>query len=181
MTPAWGRAGLLSLIFGLAVGRLGAQGGPAPPPMAPLSDNSFLIEEAYNQEPGVVQHISLFAWERRTGSWLYAFTQEWPAWSHRHQLSYTIPLAFQADTPSGGETGLGDVLLNYRYQLLDARVALAPRVSALLPTGHWEWGAGAGTPGVQVAAPMSVRMARWLTFHLNSGLRVTPSARNADG
>ena len=24
----------------------------------PLQDNSFLVEEAYNQEPGVVQHIS---------------------------------------------------------------------------------------------------------------------------
>jgi len=43
-----------------------------------IEDNSFLIEEAYNQERGVVQHIS--AWERSLGSsaWGFAFTQEWP-------------------------------------------------------------------------------------------------------
>ena len=27
----------------------------------PIADNSFLIEEAYNQEAGVVQHISTFS------------------------------------------------------------------------------------------------------------------------
>jgi len=33
---------------------------PAAAPAA-IEDNSFLIEEAYNQEAGVVQHISTFA------------------------------------------------------------------------------------------------------------------------
>ena len=37
---------------------VGAQeAAPAPPP---IQDNSFLIEEAYNQERGVVQHIGTF-------------------------------------------------------------------------------------------------------------------------
>jgi len=44
----------------------------------PIEDNSFLIEEAYNQEAGVVQHISTFALQRGTRAWVYAFTQEWP-------------------------------------------------------------------------------------------------------
>ena len=35
--------------------------------LAPLEDNSFLIEEAYNQERGVVQHISNFARVRGSG------------------------------------------------------------------------------------------------------------------
>jgi hypothetical protein len=38
-----------------------AQGTP------PIQDNSFLIEEAYNQEPGVVQHISVFTRTRSSG------------------------------------------------------------------------------------------------------------------
>ena len=60
--------------------------------MPAISDNSFLVEEAYNQEPGVVQHINGFMWRRRVGAWLYTFTQEWPLVGHAHQLSYTVPL-----------------------------------------------------------------------------------------
>src|SRR6266508_301550 len=43
----------------------------------PIQDNSFLIEEAYNQEPGVIQHINTFA-RARGGGWGYSFTEEWP-------------------------------------------------------------------------------------------------------
>lgn len=57
-----------------------------------IADNSFLIEEAYNQEPGVVQHIS--AWQRslRSAAWGFTFTQEWPLGTQTLQLRYTIPL-----------------------------------------------------------------------------------------
>ena len=41
----------------LLAGALTAQEPPTPP----IADNSFLIEEAYNQDPGVVQHISTFS------------------------------------------------------------------------------------------------------------------------
>jgi hypothetical protein len=46
------------------------------PQQGPIQDNSFLAEEAYNQEPGVVQHIQTFTplWNSRT--WAYSFTQE---------------------------------------------------------------------------------------------------------
>ncbi len=47
---------------------------------APIQDNSFLIEEAYNQEAGVIQHISTFERDLETHDWLYAFTQEWRPW-----------------------------------------------------------------------------------------------------
>ena len=61
-------------------------------PSRPIQDNSFLVEEAYNQEPGVVQHIQSFTrlWNSRT--WAYTFTQEWPVPKHwRHQLSTRFP------------------------------------------------------------------------------------------
>src|ERR1700694_558365 len=77
-----------------------------------IQDNSFLLEEAYNQESGVVQHISSFI-RSSSGNWTYSFTQEWPLGGIRHQLSYTIPI--QHAYPTG--TGLGDIALNYRYQL----------------------------------------------------------------
>src|SRR5688500_8196222 len=65
----------------------------APDEAAPIEDNSFLVEEAYNQERGVVQHINTFS--RATGAtgWMYTFTQEWPLAGQKHQLSYTVPLA----------------------------------------------------------------------------------------
>ena len=51
---------------------------------AQIQDNSFLIEEAYNQEAGVVQHISAFS-RAEGGAWLYTFTQEWPLGGIDHQ------------------------------------------------------------------------------------------------
>jgi hypothetical protein len=58
-----------------------------------IQDNSFLIEEAYNQEPGVVQHILNVPINFINGSCEIApsFTQEWPIFSQTHQFSYTIP------------------------------------------------------------------------------------------
>src|SRR5262249_41909917 len=65
-----------------------------------IQDNSFLVEEAYNQEAGVVQHIFNAQWsvDRHSGSedrmWNFAFTQEWPLFGQTHQLSYTVPYSF---------------------------------------------------------------------------------------
>ena len=74
------------------------------PVTAQIQDNSFLIEEAYNQERGVVQHISAFARPSVGNAWSYSFTQEWPLGGIQHQLSYTLPVQ---NDPEG--TGLGDI------------------------------------------------------------------------
>ena len=113
-----------------------------------IQDNSFLMEEAYNQEEGVVQHINTFQ-RMRGGTWVATFTQEYPIPGQTHQLSYTIPY----ERPSG-EAGLGDVALNYRYQLAgsgEATFACAPRVTLLLPTGNEKKGLGSGGAGLQAA------------------------------
>ncbi len=133
-----------------------------------ISDNSFLVEEAYNQEPGVVQHIS--AWQRslRTTAWAYTFTQEWPVGSRTHQFSYTIPLQ---RTANPARTGLGDAALNYRYQLrADGRVAMAPRFSLLLPTGNSTRGLGTGHVGAQLSVPVSTMLTPSLVMHWNAGV-----------
>jgi hypothetical protein len=58
-----------------------------------IQDNSFFIEEAYNQEPGVVQHIFNLPIDFTNGAREIApsFTQEWPVFSQIHQFPYTIP------------------------------------------------------------------------------------------
>jgi hypothetical protein len=158
----------------LLAGRLVAQ-DPEP---SPISDNSFLIEEAYNQEPGVVQHISTFTRPDGGGAWAYSFTQEWPFRGSTHQLSYTVPVLNQ----SGDGTGLGDIALNYRYQLVargDDGLHVAPRLSLLVPTGDERRGRGSGGLGVQTNLPLSVRPRPWLALHANAGFTWTPEARNA--
>jgi hypothetical protein len=145
-----------------------------------IEDNSFLIEEAYNQEPGVIQHIGTFQRERG-GSWSASFTEEWPVLGQTHQASVTLGYASLREA---GERGLGDVALNYRWQAVgdeERGVALAPRLSALLPTGDAARGLGAGGAGLQVNLPLSVVLARQVVTHLNVGGTWVPSARALDG
>lgn len=152
------------------------------PKPKPIQDNSFLIEEAYNQEEGVVQHINAFS-RQRNGDWVYTFTQEWPVFSQKHQLSFTIPVQ-GVSGPAGRRDGIGDVAINYRYQLVgngDTRVAASPRFSLLLPTGDEKRGLGAGGLGMQVNLPLSVVASRRLVTHWNAGATLTPSARNDRG
>ncbi|HYV41993.1 MAG TPA: hypothetical protein VEO02_09420, partial [Thermoanaerobaculia bacterium] len=78
----------------------------------PVQDNSFLMEEAYNQEEGVVQHINTFQ-RMRGGGWLASFTQEWPVPRQTHQFSYTVPYT-RVVGDSVSNAGLGDIALNYR-------------------------------------------------------------------
>ncbi|PYO71561.1 MAG: hypothetical protein DMD64_14225 [Gemmatimonadetes bacterium] len=138
-----------------------------------IADNSFLMEEAYNQEAGVVQHIS--AWQRslRSAAWAYTFTQEWPLGGQTHQLSYTLPVQ-RTESPSA--IGFSDALLNYRYQLrrADARVAIAPRLSMILPTGSTARGLGSGHVGVQLNVPASVTLTPALVSHWNAGVTALP-------
>ena len=51
-----------------------------------ISDNSFLVEEALNQEAGVFQNIVGLALDSRD-EWVATFTQERPLVSRRHQIA----------------------------------------------------------------------------------------------
>jgi hypothetical protein len=146
---------------------LAATATPAAADRTPLQDNSFLIEEAYNQEAGVVQHISLWSRDwRRPGDWVISFTQEWPAPGQRHQLSYSVPILSQ----SRREKGLGDVLVNYRFQwLAGERLAVAPRISAVLPTADRRVGNGERARGIQLGLPVSLTVTPRFGAHTNVG------------
>jgi len=174
----------LSLCVVLVNGCLAQQSSPPNPAPAQsnnktIQDNSFLIEEAYNQEEGVVQHINTYT-RQRNGDWAYSFTQEWPVPGIRHQLSYTIPVMGFGDRADGGR-GVGDIALNYRYQLIgngDTKVAVAPRFSLLIPTGDSRKNLGNGAVGYQVNVPVSVVLSEAFVTHYNAGMTYTPSAKN---
>jgi hypothetical protein len=135
-----------------------------------ITDNSFLVEEAFNQERGVFQNI--FSWTRgRNGDWAATFTQEWPAPGMTHQLSYTAAVA-------GADSlyGFGDTLLNYRYQLMEegpGRPAISPRVSLIVPTGRERDGFGDGVVGLQLNLPASKQFGD-LYVHANAGVTWLP-------
>jgi hypothetical protein len=148
----------------------------------PIQDNSFLLEEAYNQEPGVIQHISALNRSSETGAWAYSFTEEWPVLGQTHQASVTFSYA---DLRAGDDTrGVGDVLLNYRWQAVgsgETPVAFAPRLTAVLPTGDAARGLGNGGAGVEVNLPLSVVLSKQLVSHVNLGGRYVPSAETEIG
>lgn len=145
----------------------------------PIQDNSFLNEEAYNQEAGIIQHINTFT-RSRSGDWLYTFTEEIPVSSQKHQFSFTLPV--QKVGGFSGERGVGDIAINYRYQLVaNKKTAVAPRFSLLLPTGNYRKERGAGGVGFQFNLPVSVQFSKKFAAHPNAGLTFTPRAGNILG
>jgi hypothetical protein len=162
---------LLWMSAGAALAQGAPNGQPGPAPFA-ISDNSFLVEEALNQETGIFQNI--FGAIRIDGHWTASFTQEWPAPSQTHQLSYTIAWA---DTSAGN--GFGDTLINYRYQATTeapGRPAFSPRVSLVVPSGRVRTGLGSGSAGLQFNLPFSKQTGDWF-WHWNAGLTWLPRAR----
>lgn len=150
-------------------------------PYREIQDNSFLIEEAYNQEDGVIQEIQTFQY-LKGDTWAYSFTQEWPVPTQAHQFSYTIPLE-KLGRDEGRHTGIGDVALNYRYQAVfkEGVMAVSPRFSLILPTGDDKKGLGNGTVGYQVNLPVSLRLGERFVSHWNLGLTFTPNAKEPGG
>lgn len=139
-----------------------------------IEDNSYFIEEAYNQEDHVVQHI-FNASRSQTGRMIeVSFTQEWPAFGQLHQLSFTLPALFFPSTTNG----IGDLMLNYRYQLTNENgLAVSPRFSLILPTGDDSKGFGNGVVGAQINFPVSKRFSNEIVAHYNAGLTILPKVQ----
>jgi hypothetical protein len=146
----------------------------------PIEDNSFLVEEAYNQERGIVQHISTWQHAPLGRAWAYTFTQEWPAPTIKNQLSYTIPIV-RTDIPDASPR-LGDIALNYRRQLHDDDgVYFAPRLTLLIPTGSASEGSGTGGLGYQGNLPLTLELSRFVSTHTNVGGTIIPRGETDEG
>jgi len=153
-----------------------ATGAPGARPFEIL-DNSFLIEEAFNQDSGVVQTMGTFR-VGRDREWDASLTQEWPLFGQTHQISYSIPYGVIA-----GARGVGDVMVNYRLQLTTddrGRPAFSPRLSLIVPTGDSGRGLGDGGFGWQVNLPFS-EQAGDTYLHWNVGFTQIPSADRPEG
>jgi hypothetical protein len=171
----------VTLFFLISVGLLPASGRGDDRPIDGIEDNSFLIEEAYNQEEGVIQHIfnALYTDDSRHRGWAFTFTEEWPLFSQDHQLSFTIPSS-HLNEEGQQQNGIGDVLINYRYQLLNEDkdlLAFAPRFSLILPSGSRHKGTGNGVVGYQWSLPFSKKVASRIALHANLGLTYLPKVR----
>jgi hypothetical protein len=139
-------------------------------PAAGIKDNSFLIDEAYNQGPGEIQHILTL--QRQQRDWYLAFTQEHSLGSQTHQISYSIPyLRLRSDGQRA--RGIGDVEVTYRYQAwLESATspAFAPGVTLIMPTGSQSRGLGDGSFGVEFKAPFSKIVSDRVTLHANAAV-----------
>lgn len=142
-----------------------------------IEDNSFLIEEAINQEAGVIQHI--FTTTYSAGDIVYSYTQELPLRDDSHQLSFGFSYAAlkkpDAMTPIAQSnyvsSGMGDFMINYRSMLWDKNdwAIVIPRLSLIVPTGNARYHLGAGAWGGQFNLAVTKRLSRRLVTHYNAG------------
>jgi hypothetical protein len=171
-----------------ANGKNGNGNEKAEEPPEHLSDNSFLVEEAYNQEPGVVQHIFNWVhyWDKANGTktrvFLFAYTMELPICTQTHQFSFVLPFQHFYERfgtlPADEEGGVGDIFLNYRLQMLTEEPCswlptVTSRFSVLLPTGDEDRGLGLGKLGYQFNQLISKEVEPF-AFHFNAGVTYAP-------
>jgi hypothetical protein len=154
-------------------------------PIEVIEDHSFFIEEAYNQEAGVVQHFFTAAYnnDSRRRGWSFNFSQEWPLFSDNHQLSYTIP-SFHVRERDDRIYGLGDISVSYRYQAVEEGVfkpAFAPEFSLILPSGNRDRGTGDGAWGYEWTLPFSKKLGPRFAAHANLSLTYLPRVRARSG
>jgi hypothetical protein len=150
----------------------------ADPPAKGIQDNSFFVEEAYNQEPGIVQHIINVPAFFGNNEVSFIFTQEWPIFSQTHQFSYTIPYTF-----TESENGFRAIFLNYRLQALmegERTPAFAPRFSLITPAGDASKGFGHDRLGYEINLPFSKIVSERVTLNFNAGVFLFPDVNDRD-
>ncbi len=138
-----------------------------------FEDNSFLLEEAINQEKGAMQYISNFYLDKVSGgNFLYSFTQEIPITNLRHQVSYTL-LYHVLSSPATGEksNGLGDISLGYSYMVSGKNdwAMVVPNFTLIIPTGKAIYGQGSGGLGAQLNLAITKRLSHKIVTHYNIG------------
>ena len=142
---------------------------------AEIEDNSFLLEEAFNQEWGVYQFIQKYQTFNKAGTYDYAFENEIPITDKEFQFSYEIPVA----QPEKGRPGyMGDMSLNLRWQPLNKDgFLLAERFGLIVPTGNAKEDSGNNVYGFEFmqAATLTINE-KWMN-HWNFGFSVQPNAR----
>ncbi len=146
-----------------------------------IEDNSMFIEEAFNQEAGVIQHISNFIYNG--GNFFYGYTQEIPLADVKQQFSFGFSYAsFKKPTDATNSNfktnGIGDILLNYRPLVWGKNdwALVIPRFTVIVPTGNSQYGFGQGGWGGQFNLAVTKRLNSKITTHYNAGYTVITKA-----
>ncbi len=138
-----------------------------------FEDNSFLLEEAFNQPMGVIQHVASLSWNKlKQGDVNFNFTQEIPITDLKHQFSYSLNYSLMKSVDRGNtKSGFGDMYISYRPSLMNEKqwMMLAPRITLILPTGNASQGLGQGGWGGQLNVAITKRLSRRLITHYNFG------------
>lgn len=138
-----------------------------------LEDNSFLLEEAFNQEMGVIQHISNVSLDKfRFETLQLSYTQEIPLTHRKHQLNFCFNYLMQGNTTGGIQAnGFGDLYVSYRPLIFDEKdwLMFIPRFTVILPTGDASRGLGYGAWGLQINLAATKRLSRKIVTHFNAG------------
>lgn len=142
-----------------------------------LEDNSMLIDEAFNQEAGIIQHISNMVVSNKALN--YSYTQEIPLVGHKHQLSFAfsyvwLKKAGHLTKPMGIPVltnGFGDILLSYHPLIAGKHkwALVVPRITIIVPTGNAPSGLGNGGWGSQLNVAVTKRFSKKITAHTNTG------------
>ena len=150
-------------------------------PIDGFEDNGFLVEEAYNQDRGEVQHTlnAVYSNDFKRRGWSFNFEQEWWLFTEEHQVAFSIPF-FHLREEGERQRRVGDIQIEYRYQLTNEGPnipAVAPGFSLILPTGNRDKGTGNGVVGYEWSIAASKKVAPRLALHANLGLTYLPKVR----
>lgn len=145
-----------------------------------LPDDSYLVELASNIEAGHLHTIAACTRYRRPSKDLMCgFTQEFAVKDGKYMFSYTAPVS---SLDSHRIVGLGDVALNFRYQMTGDEnwAVISPRFSLLIPTGNKDQGLGTGATGMQFNLPVTKRLSESFLGSFNAGVTFLPKVKGED-
>lgn len=145
---------------------------------AKIEDNSFLLEEAFNQEWGVYQFIQKYQTAQVAKGYEYSFENEIPITDKVHQFSY----GFSHGRPDeNGHGAISDTTLNYRWQPLNKDgMLISERFGLIVPTGRVNKGAGNGVYGFEFMQAATLTINDRFINHWNMGFSVLPNAKTQD-
>lgn len=134
-----------------------------------IEDNSIFIDEAFNQDKGVQQHITTFSFFREEV--ILHYTHELPLINERHQLSVTVPYSI-SNSQNKNYHGINDVTVAYQYWLLkkDNRLMATPGIAFQIPTGDTQVNNQSGFAGLTGYLALSKRISDKLIIHTNGRL-----------
>jgi hypothetical protein len=140
---------------------------------AKIDDNSFILEEAYNQRPGEFQFIQIYRSYKSGKEYRFISEGEMPLGSEKHQFSYQFARENGAD-----EGSVGDTTLNYRIQSLnEPDLLMAHRFGLILPTGSVDKESSYGVTGLRYVQANTFILNDYWDNHWNLGINHYPEAK----